>query len=872
MFFGATAFNQDIGGWNTSSVTNMSGMFFGATAFDQNIGGWNTGSVTNMQSMFHGATAFNQDIDSWNTGSVTNMVNMFRDAGAFDQNIGGWNVAGLTFFSAVVPGAANMFAGVTLSTANYDALLSGWNAQTLNSGVLFSGGNSTYCTSATDRDNMINVQGWIIADGGLSGSCNSSGPNLDVQDATLDASSGSISVPVLFNSDGNSISSLGFSIDYDQLCLSLDETDSNNDGIPDSVGGFPGGYAPTASHAITDTLGELDISLSDQVAPLDALGDGVVTTITFDVISNCPTTVINFSATPAASFGDTNGDPVSGTATGGTLTLDYNAAPTDISLFDDAALTVAFTDIDENASSATIAYLDSTDADAGDTHTYTFVAGTGDTDNATFTIASGNELQAAAFDFETQSSYTIRVQTDDGNGGLFEKAFTISVNDINEAPTTLSLDNLTVDENQPANTTVGTLTTSGDPDAGDSHTYSITGGDTVSFTINGSAVETAVILNFEVQASYAITVRTTDGGGLFHEQSFTISVNDLNEAPVAVDDLIAPVVQVLVGGTATNIDVLANDSDEDAGDTLTVDALTQPAAGSATDNDSDVTFTAPNANGTTSFTYQATDGTLNSADATVTVTYVANDARGDCNGNGNIDAGDFSAIALEFFDTDSTIRWYENYQAGYPGSPRGCDANASENGIDPVNSPVASVTVSDIICTVLVFFGNTSCTNGTVAAAGVQSGTVAKLQVATVGADAGETVDVPITLQSKNNIAAAGFTIDYDAASLRFDTSDVNGDGLPDALALNVPAGVQAWAQVSDGKIQVAVAGLTLPLSTLADGTLATATFTVADSGGAVRLTNASLGDTNGASVAVATADGMVGKVMRSYFLPLVAK
>ena len=56
--------NQDIRGWDVSSVTNMNRMFWGASAFNQDIGGWDVSSVTNMNRMcmFVSATAFNQSI------------------------------------------------------------------------------------------------------------------------------------------------------------------------------------------------------------------------------------------------------------------------------------------------------------------------------------------------------------------------------------------------------------------------------------------------------------------------------------------------------------------------------------------------------------------------------------------------------------------------------------------------------------------------------------------------------------------------------------------------------------------------------------------------------------------------------------------
>ena len=50
MFKDCVIFNQNIGLWNTSTVTNMTYMFFNAPAFNQNISGWIVTNVTNFTS------------------------------------------------------------------------------------------------------------------------------------------------------------------------------------------------------------------------------------------------------------------------------------------------------------------------------------------------------------------------------------------------------------------------------------------------------------------------------------------------------------------------------------------------------------------------------------------------------------------------------------------------------------------------------------------------------------------------------------------------------------------------------------------------------------------------------------------------------
>jgi surface protein len=49
-------------------------MLHATTVFNQNIGGWDVSKVTDMSYMLSSASAFNQDIGNWDVSKVTTMV------------------------------------------------------------------------------------------------------------------------------------------------------------------------------------------------------------------------------------------------------------------------------------------------------------------------------------------------------------------------------------------------------------------------------------------------------------------------------------------------------------------------------------------------------------------------------------------------------------------------------------------------------------------------------------------------------------------------------------------------------------------------------------------------------------------------------
>jgi len=91
-------------------------------------------------------------------------------------------------------------------------------------------------------------------------------------------------------------------------------------------------------------------------------------------------------------------------------------------------------DIDENNTPwVAIGTLSTTDADPWDTHTYTLVSGAGGEDNEFFSITWDALSLIHSSDHEIRNDYSIKIQTNDGNGGTFQEIFAININDLTEA-------------------------------------------------------------------------------------------------------------------------------------------------------------------------------------------------------------------------------------------------------------------------------------------------------------------------------------------------------------------------------------------------------------------------------------------------------
>jgi len=246
-------------------------------------------------------------------------------------------------------------------------------------------------------------------------------------------------------------------------------------------------------------------------------------------------------------------------------------------------------------------------------------------------VASG-----ATLDYETSpgNKRQIQVQATDTNGESSSAWLDIPLRDVNEAPVITEGASISRTMSEDGSPTPFSLTlNAADVDAGDTLNWSISspashGNATASGTGISKAISYTPTANYFGLDSFEVEV--TDSGGLSDQITVNVTIESVEDAPVAVNDS---------GSTNedtsfTTVNVAANDSDPDPGDTLSLLGFDVSATiGNVSDNGNETFDYDPNGqfeylavgeSTTDSFEYtiQDTTGRTDSATLTVTITGV----------------------------------------------------------------------------------------------------------------------------------------------------------------------------------------------------------------------------------------------------------
>ena len=267
--------------------------------------------------------------------------------------------------------------------------------------------------------------------------------------------------------------------------------------------------------------------------------------------------------------------------------------------------------------------LNDTDAD-GDPLSVNTTPVSGPANGTLVLNADGTFTYTPDADFNGTDSFVYEVS--DGNGGTAQATVTLTVNPVNDPPVAVD-DAYTLNEDTPLTATLGVddlLQNDSDVD-GDTLTVNTT---PVSGPANGTLVLNAdgtftYTPNADFNGTDSFVYEVSDGNGGTAQATVTLTINPVNDPPVATDDAYTLNEDTPLTATLGVDDLLQNDSDVD-GDTLSVNTtpVSGPANGTLVLN-ADGTFTyTPDANfnGTDSFVYEVSDGNGGTAQATVTLT------------------------------------------------------------------------------------------------------------------------------------------------------------------------------------------------------------------------------------------------------------
>jgi VCBS repeat-containing protein len=216
-------------------------------------------------------------------------------------------------------------------------------------------------------------------------------------------------------------------------------------------------------------------------------------------------------------------------------------------------------------------------------------------------------------DYHGSDSFTYRAFDGSANSNLATVALTIT--SVNDAPVAANDVYATNEDTALTIGAPGLLSNDSDVD-GDPLTAVLVSGPangTLALNSNGSFTYTP---NANFHGADSFTYRARDGTTNSNLATVQITVNSVNDAPIAANDSYSLAEDGSLSVPAAG--VLANDSDAD-GDALSASLVSGPSHGTLTFNpDGSFVYTpSANYNGSDSFTYVANDGTINSNTATV---------------------------------------------------------------------------------------------------------------------------------------------------------------------------------------------------------------------------------------------------------------
>ena len=213
-----------------------------------------------------------------------------------------------------------------------------------------------------------------------------------------------------------------------------------------------------------------------------------------------------------------------------TVSINATAAPpNNPPVFSDGASTTRSVSASASAGTSIGLPVAATDADSGDTLTYSLEG----TDAASFDIntTNGQLLTRSGVTLTTGEIYTVTVVASDGKTRA-SITVTIEVTTAlpNSAPTFSSTSaTRSVDENSAAGTDIGLPVSATDVNAGDTLTYRLSGADAASFNIvSGTGqLRTNAALDYETDFRYSVTITVSDGE-LTDSIRVTINIMDMH--------------------------------------------------------------------------------------------------------------------------------------------------------------------------------------------------------------------------------------------------------------------------------------------------------------------------------------------------------